>query len=143
MSQRHDPTYELERERIEKAGGNVSFDRLDAQLNVSRAFGDHLYKLNKNIPFKEQILTALPDVKTLEIDIEKDSYIILVSKCIWNFMTSQGICDFINKKLKSDHLKLSDICEDLLMHCLAPNSDEDSQGLDNMTCILILINKKI
>jgi protein phosphatase 1G len=143
MSQKHVPSNELERERIEKAGGFVSNDRLNATLNVSRAIGDHLNKSNKDLPFKEQMLTSLPDVKMLDIDYEKDLFMVLVSKSIWNSMNSQGICDFIYEKLKSNHAKLSDICEDVLMHCLVPNLDGESHGLDNMTCILVLFKKEI
>ena len=142
MSQKHLPSNELERDRIEKAGGVVSNDRLNDTLNVSRAFGDHLFKLNKDLSFTEQMLTSLPDVKMLDIDLERDSFMVLVSKSIWNSMNSQGICDFINEKLKSNHAKLSDICEDILMHCLAPNLEGEIHGLDMyMTCILVLFKK--
>lgn len=44
MSADHKPYGEIERDRIEKAGGFVQWNRVDGDLAVSRAFGDFSYK---------------------------------------------------------------------------------------------------
>ncbi|CAB4060920.1 PPM1G [Lepeophtheirus salmonis] len=50
-SRYHKPEDDIEKERIVKAGGNVTNDgRVDGGLNLSRALGDHAYKLKKNSP---------------------------------------------------------------------------------------------
>lgn len=52
-------------------------------------------------------------------------------------MSSQEVCDYISERLNANYAKLSQICEELFMHCLAPNSEGDGTGCDNMTCIIV------
>jgi protein phosphatase 1G len=78
MSEDHKPEDELERLRIEKAGGVVTKDgRVNSGLNLSRAIGDHSYKMNASLPLSEQMITSAPDVKYLEIDPQKDKFMVL------------------------------------------------------------------
>lgn len=78
MSEDHKPEDENERRRIEKAGGTISKDgRVNNGLNLSRAIGDHSYKMNESLPLSEQMITSLPDVKYLELDPQKDKFMVL------------------------------------------------------------------
>lgn len=52
-------------------------------------------------------------------------------------MSSQEVCDYISERLNANYAKLSQICEELFMHCLSPTSDGDGTGCDNMTCIIV------
>lgn len=141
MSSDHKPEDELERKRIENAGGQVTADgRVNGGLNLSRAIGDHSYKQNKNLSPREQMITALPDVRTLTLDVNSDDFMVLACDGIWNYMSSQEVIDFIRKKMNSD-IKLSKICEQLFDHCLAPNTMGDGTGCDNMTCIIVKFHK--
>lgn len=138
MSYDHKPEDEAERSRVEKAGGQVTKDgRINNGLNLSRAIGDHTYKRNKDLPLSEQMITSLPDVLTLDIDREKDKFMVLACDGIWNFMSSQDVCDYVQERMDANYAKLSQICEELFMHCLAPNSEGDGTGCDNMTCVLV------
>lgn len=138
MSFDHKPEDDLERQRVEKAGGEVTKDgRINNGLNLSRAIGDHTYKRNTSLALSEQMITALPDVMTLDIDRTKDKFMVLACDGIWNFMSSQDVCDYIQERIDANYTKLSQICEELFMHCLAPNSEGDGTGCDNMTCILV------
>ena len=138
MSYDHKPEDEAERERVEKAGGQVTSDgRINNGLNLSRAIGDHTYKRNKDLPLAEQMITSLPDVLTLDIDAAKDKFMVLACDGIWNFMSSQEVCDYVTERLDANYPKLSQICEELFLHCLAPNTEGDGTGCDNMTCILV------
>lgn len=138
MSYDHKPEDDLERERVEKAGGQVTSDgRINNGLNLSRAIGDHTYKRNKDLPLAEQMITSLPDVLTLDIDTTKDKFMVLACDGIWNFMSSQEVCDYVTERLEANYAKLSQICEELFLHCLAPNTEGDGTGCDNMTCILV------
>lgn len=138
MSIDHKPEDTPEHERITKAGGKVSNDgRINGGLNLSRAIGDHSYKQNKNLGPKEQMITALPDVKTLTIDPEKDQFMVLACDGIWNFMSSQDVCDFILPRLVEGRERLSQICEEMFDHCLAPSTMGDGTGCDNMTAIIV------
>ena len=44
--------------------------------------GDHVYKRNADLPLKEQMITALPDVKSLTLT-DDDEFIILACDGIW------------------------------------------------------------
>ncbi|XP_059057041.1 uncharacterized protein LOC131850720 isoform X2 [Achroia grisella] len=138
MSIDHKPEDTPELERIINAGGKVSNDgRINGGLNLSRAIGDHSYKQNKDLGAKEQMITALPDVKTLTIDPEKDQFMVLACDGIWNFMSSQDVCDFIVPRLEEGRERLSQICEEMFDHCLAPSTMGDGTGCDNMTAIIV------
>jgi hypothetical protein len=42
--------------------------------------GDHAYKQNKKLPLMEQMISPLPDIRTLEIDPITDTWMILGKK---------------------------------------------------------------
>lgn len=114
MSIDHKPEDDLERNRIIKAGGKVSSDgRVNGGLNLSRAIGDHAYKQNTELTDREQMITALPDVRTLTINPSEDEFMVLACDGIWNFMTSQEVVDFIKPKLAENAENLSHICEEV------------------------------
>uniref|UniRef100_A0A6P7GYY9 protein-serine/threonine phosphatase n=1 Tax=Diabrotica virgifera virgifera TaxID=50390 RepID=A0A6P7GYY9_DIAVI len=144
MSFDHKPEDEPERERIVKAGGKVTADgRVNGGLNLSRAIGDHAYKQNKELSDKEQMITALPDVKTLTINPVDDEFLVLACDGIWNFMSSQEVVDFIRPRILESKSKLSTICEEMFDHCLAPHTLGDGTGCDNMTAIIVQFKTNI
>ena len=49
----HTPKLPVEKARIEQAGGYVAFGRVNAELAVSRALGDHCYKINSTVAAKD------------------------------------------------------------------------------------------
>ncbi len=101
--------------RIEKAGGKVTADgRVNGGLNLSRAIGDHTYKANKSINLEDQMITAYPDVKSMELT-ENDEFMILACDGIWNFMSSQDVVDYVKERIFV-YPKLSQICEDVRIH---------------------------
>uniref|UniRef100_A0A671QIM0 Protein phosphatase 1G n=1 Tax=Sinocyclocheilus anshuiensis TaxID=1608454 RepID=A0A671QIM0_9TELE len=140
MSYDHKPEDELELTRIKNAGGKVTMDgRVNGGLNLSRAIGDHFYKRNKALPPEEQMISALPDVKVLTLN-EDHEFMVIACDGIWNVMSSQEVLDFVNERLKTEAGKnrpLSAIIEELLDHCLAPDTSGDGTGCDNMTCMII------
>uniref|UniRef100_A0A673KY53 protein-serine/threonine phosphatase n=1 Tax=Sinocyclocheilus rhinocerous TaxID=307959 RepID=A0A673KY53_9TELE len=140
MSYDHKPEDELELTRIKNAGGKVTMDgRVNGGLNLSRAIGDHFYKRNKALPPEEQMISSLPDVKVLTLN-EDHEFMVVACDGIWNVMSSQEVVDFVNERLKTEAGKnrpLSAIIEELLDHCLAPDTSGDGTGCDNMTCVII------
>lgn len=140
MSLDHKPEDEPEMARVVKAGGKVTQDgRVNGGLNLSRAIGDHAYKQNKELSDKEQMITALPDIRTLTINPSEDEFMVLACDGIWNFMTSQEVVDFVRPRLQESTgpEKLSQICEEMFEHCLAPHTMGDGTGCDNMTAIIV------
>lgn len=142
MSFDHKPEDELERTRINKAGGRVTQDgRVNGGLNLSRAIGDHAYKTNKDLPLSDQMISPVPDVKKLTIDPEKDSFVLLACDGIWNSLSSQETVDFVNDRLEKKNAKhdtnyLTNIIKELFDHCLAPDTMGDGTGCDNMTAVI-------
>uniref|UniRef100_H2M4K1 Protein phosphatase 1G n=1 Tax=Oryzias latipes TaxID=8090 RepID=H2M4K1_ORYLA len=141
MSYDHKPEDELELARIKNAGGKVTMDgRVNGGLNLSRAIGDHFYKRNDALPPEEQMISAMPDVKVLTLNEDHD-FMVIACDGIWNVLSSQEVVDFISERLKPDEggevRPLSSIVEELLDHCLAPDTSGDGTGCDNMTCIIV------
>uniref|UniRef100_A0A3B4T2X8 protein-serine/threonine phosphatase n=1 Tax=Seriola dumerili TaxID=41447 RepID=A0A3B4T2X8_SERDU len=141
MSYDHKPEDEVELARIKNAGGKVTMDgRVNGGLNLSRAIGDHFYKRNKALPPEEQMISAMPDVKVLTLNEEHD-FMVIACDGIWNVLSSQEVVDFISERIKPDQSgsarPLSSIVEELVDHCLAPDTSGDGTGCDNMTCIII------
>ncbi|XP_061600761.1 protein phosphatase 1G [Cololabis saira] len=143
MSYDHKPEDEVELARIKNAGGKVTMDgRVNGGLNLSRAIGDHFYKRNKALPAEEQMISAMPDVKVLTLNGDHD-FMVIACDGIWNVLSSQEVVDFISERLKPDQngkvRPLSSVVEELLEHCLAPDTSGDGTGCDNMTCIIVTL----
>ncbi|KAG4076919.1 hypothetical protein HA402_015906 [Bradysia odoriphaga] len=137
MSFDHKPEDTEESQRIMKAGGRVTMDgRVNGGLNLSRAIGDHAYKMNKDLKPEEQMISAMPDVKQITLE-EEDEFMVLACDGIWNFMTSEEVVEFVRKRIAEKKDKLSGICEELFTNCLAPNTAGDGTGCDNMTAVIV------
>ncbi|KAK9101756.1 hypothetical protein Sjap_019010 [Stephania japonica] len=153
LSRDHKPDLEVEKERILRAGGFIHAGRVNGSLNLARAIGDMEFKQNKFLPVEKQVVTANPDVNTVEL-CDDDDFLVLACDGIWKFcvvadisslidardcMSSQQLVDFIHEQLKSEN-KLSAVCERVLDRCLAP-STATGEGCDNMTMILVQFKK--
>lgn len=135
----HKPTLDSERERIENAGGYVSWGRVNGNLALSRAIGDFEFKRSFERPVEQQIVTAFPEVHPHDVDA-KDEFLVLACDGIWDCLTSQQVVDIVRRSVANGK-ELNDICEDLMERCLAPDSDTGGIGCDNMTvCIVALLN---
>ncbi|GMT17770.1 hypothetical protein PFISCL1PPCAC_28638 [Pristionchus fissidentatus] len=131
----HKPEDQIEMDRITKAGGIVNEDgRVNGGLNLSRALGDHCYKKNKTLPLREQMISALPDVKILETT-DEDDFIVVACDGIWNSLESQQVVDFVKERLVLNK-SLTEICEEMCTACLADSTSGDGTGCDNMTIIV-------
>ncbi|XP_060847129.1 probable protein phosphatase CG10417 isoform X2 [Rhopalosiphum padi] len=138
MSKDHKPKDKSELKRILAAGGRVSSDgRINHGLNMSRALGDHMYKTNSLFSNTKQMITALPDVQTIDLKPENGDFIVLACDGIWNSLCSQKAVDFISNRIHCPDIKLSSICEELFEVCLAPDTPNAGVGCDNMTCIIV------
>ncbi|XP_028081614.1 probable protein phosphatase 2C 60 isoform X3 [Camellia sinensis] len=137
LTRDHKPNLEAENERILKAGGSVQFGRVNGNLNLARAIGDMELKQNKSLPAENQILTANPDVNTVEL-CDDDEFIVLACDGIWDCMSSQEVVDFVREQLKTE-TKLSVLCERVFDRCIAPLAG--GNGCDNMTMILVQFKK--
>mmetsp|Transcript_47724 Transcript_47724/g.103857 ORF Transcript_47724/g.103857 Transcript_47724/m.103857 type:complete len:324 (-) Transcript_47724:75-1046(-) len=146
LSKDHKPTLASERKRIKEAGGWVDNreDRVNGDLALSRALGDHRFKKALHLPACDQIITCVPDVQRLARQAS-DEFILIACDGVWDVMLSQQVVSFIRQRLgprntwgtrlASGELKLSAIVEQLLDHCISPAL---ASG-DNLTAVLILL----
>jgi protein phosphatase 1G len=68
-------------------------------LNLSRSLGDLEYKCDTSIPLKDQMLTAMPDIRKEKIGPDSQ-FFILACDGIWDCLTSQEAVDFTNELIR-------------------------------------------
>lgn len=122
--------------RIVRAGGAVIRGRINMQINVSRAFGDHMYKCNPELQLTEQMIIAVPDIRILPFNEQTDQFMVLMCDGIWNTMDSEEIVNYIKGRIRTD--KLSQITEDIIHRILPKEMPETGiKGKDNMTIVIV------
>lgn len=137
MSVDHKPTQEEERNRILKAGGFISDGRVNGCLALSRAIGDLEFKRSYELAPEEQVVTAYPEVRKLELSRE-DDFLILACDGIWDVLSSQACVDFVKQKLAAG-VPLKAVCEALCDRCMAQDTRGSGIGCDNMTVVIVKI----
>lgn len=134
LSHDHKPSNPVEESRIYKAGGWIDFNRVNGNLALSRAIGDFNFKEKRDFPPEDQVVTANPDVTSLDISSDLE-FVVVACDGIWDVMSNQEVVDFVRRRI-SEKMKLETICEALLDHCLAPDCRMGGVGCDNMTAIV-------
>ncbi|CAO2170417.1 unnamed protein product [Urochloa humidicola] len=145
----HKPDSPIEKQRIERAGGEVTGDsafvlpgeaegflqqrglgaaRINGILPHSRAIGYFAFKSDKGLPAKHQMVTCYPGLHIMDItnDIE---FLVIVSDGIGTYMTSQGVVNLIRNQLTSGKTDLGIICKRLCDRC--------ELSADNVAAILV------
>lgn len=147
LSEDHKPDLPKERERIHRAGGTVLEQqvgdlrtfRVNGNLNVSRSIGDLYYKNDPLLAPEDQLITSSPDIIEYQRS-PKDQFLLIASDGVWDQISNQAAVDFVLRQLGR---KPSDILEDLLNQCFAPDlSKTGGLGGDNMTAVLVLLNSE-
>ena len=113
----HKPYNDLERQRIEKAGGTVLMQRVNGALAVSRALGDFDYKRSSELPAIDQLVSPEPEITKMSRDIDKDSFLLLACDGIFDVMSNEEVVAYVSKKLTLSE-DLPAICSDLIDMCL-------------------------
>jgi len=135
LSTDHKPSDVEEKNRIEKAGGFVEFNRVNGNLALSRALGDFAFKTKPELAAEKQIISPEPEVVVREIT-EDLQFVVLACDGIWDVLSNQEVADFVIHRL-AQGLEPELICEELMTRCLASDSSMGGLGCDNMTVILI------
>lgn len=63
-------------------------------------------------------------------------FIVLACDGIWDVMNNKEVVSFIRENIASGH-EPEEICEELMMRCLAPDCQMAGLGCDNMTVVLV------
>lgn len=137
LSEDHKPDNKPERQRIENAGGEVVFGRINYGVNVSRAFGDHSYKRKKNLSANKQMIIALPDIKVEKFEQKSDNCLVLISDGVWKSYSNEELIAYINKRIEKVR-PLSKICEEVFRQILPKVFPKRGiKGTDNMTLLIV------
>ncbi|XP_060042948.1 protein phosphatase 1B isoform X2 [Erinaceus europaeus] len=128
-TQDHKPCDPREKERIQRAGGSVMIQRVNGSLAVSRALGDYDYKCVDGKGPTEQLVSPEPEVFDVP-RADDDGFIVLACDGIWDVMTNEELCDFVQSRLQvSDDLE--SVCNWVVDTCLHKGSR------DNMSIVLV------
>jgi len=139
LSRDHNPDQQDEYDRIYKAGGMVNEEgRVEGNLNLSRAIGDLFYKSNTSIAPEEQMITANPEIQTIDLCLD-DEFLIIACDGIWNVMDNQEVVDFVRRKI-AEGKTLGEISGALCDVCLSAGVDGDGTGCDNETVVLMTLS---
>ena len=95
----HKPQQQRERERIKKAGGDVTFNgvwRVAGILATSRALGDYPLKDKK-------LVIADPDILTFDLKDHNPMFLILASDGLWDTFTNDEAVAFIKERINEPH----------------------------------------
>lgn len=128
-------------------------------LALSRALGDFEFKRNTSLSPEDQVVTANPDLIVHE-PIPEDEFVVLACDGpfasssiaagllltvprtsvtgIWDVMSSQHVVDYVRRSIQA-RKPLDTICEEIMEHCLAPDSDCSGIGCDNMTVMVVAL----
>ena len=106
-----------EAERVIKAGGKITKNRVQGQLVLSRSLGD-LY-------VKKYGVINLPDISTNTIDYNI-KYVIIASDGIWDVVDEKTVLNMSKMKKNAD-----DFCKDLVKLAI------EKESKDNISCIVI------
>lgn len=113
LSEDHKPFDEIEKRRIEHAGGTVQWKRVDGDLAVSRALGDFQFKNNQSFPAKEQKVTFLPDITVHERSPE-DDVLLLACDGLWDVMSNSESIDLIRKLFQTGETQTELVAEEMV-----------------------------
>lgn len=158
LSNDHKPSLDEEKDRIDRAGGHVKFNRVNGDLAVSRALGDFAYKQRDDLPAEAQAVTALPELKS-EPRSADDEFVLLACDGVWDVLSSQECCTYVSALLRANERPAAEkagaasgadtrhapaastrdwdlgaVSEALLDHCLQKGSR------DNMSVIIVALN---
>lgn len=73
------------------------------------------------------------EVRTITPDWE---FIVLACDGIWDVMSSEEVVSYVRENIASG-MEPEEICENLMMRCLAPDCQMAGLGCDNMTVVLV------
>lgn len=127
----HKPYNEEEKQRIEKAGGTVSWNRVDGDLAVSRAFGDFRYK-NVDLPQEEQKVSPEPEI-LFQPRSDQNEFVVLACDGVWDVMSNEEVTEEVRKMLAEGEERPVLMAEELVDISL------EKQSKDNISCLVALL----
>jgi serine/threonine protein phosphatase PrpC len=131
----HKPDTESEARRIRAAGGSVSFSRVDGDLAMSRAIGDHAYKNVPHLNPLEQKVVPTPDCT--EIVLAATDIVLVCCDGLVEKLSNAQVASFIVDQLSSQRAAGGAVDPALIMAALLDFSLVKGSK-DNMSAALLL-----
>jgi serine/threonine protein phosphatase PrpC len=88
---------------------------------------------------EEQIVTADPDVRVMDLHAD-DKFLILACDGIWDMLTNDQAVAFVETRLQQN-MDPCKICAQMCDHCLATHTQGIGKGCDNMSAMVVVLNK--
>jgi len=143
LSLDHKPDRRDEAERIESAGGFVSFRRVLGRLAVSRAFGDEEYKA---IPDKDgadtgkPLVIADPEIR-LERITPEDDFLLMACDGLFDVFSSQEAVDFVHGRLAAMPPNEQDPMR--AVRDIVHEAIHERRSRDNVTALLVTFKRAL
>ena len=83
------------------------------------------------------MVTAYPDVQVRTITPDWE-FVVLACDGIWDVMTNDEVVSFVRQNIAAG-VDPEDICESIMMQCLAPDCQMAGLGCDNMTVVIVCL----
>eukprot|EP00939_MAST-03C_sp_MAST-3C-sp1_P003220 g3220.t1 len=133
MSSDHKPYDEVEKTRIEAAGGRVYWGRVNGKLAVSRAVGDFVHKGAADVRPENQMVTIDADVKIFPREAD-DRFIVLACDGVWDVLSNEDVVKLVGGAIDEGE---SDC--DILAKLVIEKAFEKGSS-DNITAIVATIS---
>lgn len=140
LSLDHKPDREDEAERIESAGGFVSFRRVLGRLAVSRAFGDEEYKVMPDQTDGKPLVIADPEIRVEQLT-PQDEFLFMACDGLFDVFTSQEAVDFIHSRLSTMPANEQDpqkAVQDIVHEAI-----HERRSRDNVTALLVTFKRSV
>lgn len=129
MSVDHKPTDEVEKKRIQAAGGTVHMRRVDGDLAVSRTFGDFAYKNRTDLPASQQKVSPIPDIVVHQRSSD-DEFVLLACDGVWDVLSNEEAVAYTKSIFASGESDIVLVAEEIVDHAL------DKGSRDNISAVI-------
>ncbi|PXF43294.1 phosphatase 2C 71 [Gracilariopsis chorda] len=123
LSEDHRPVHDVERQRIQNAGGFVAWARVNGVLNVSRAFGDHCMK---------SVVVSTPSVSEVVLD-DSDRFVVLACDGLWDFVSEKSVIQTASRCF-DEGMNADEVARVLVKEAIHHNST------DNVSVMVVLFD---
>lgn len=97
--------------------------------------GYNEYLNNSKVDKQIEMFSAYPEVQVHEITPEWE-FVVIACDGIWDVMSNEEVVAFVRERIASG-VEPEEICENLMMICLAPDCQMAGLGCDNMTVVIV------
>jgi serine/threonine protein phosphatase PrpC len=144
LSLDHKPDREDEAQRIESAGGFVSFRRVLGRLAVSRAFGDEEYKQSADTADPnssgKSLVIADPEIRVEQLT-PQDEFLFMACDGLFDVFSSQEAVEFMHSRLASMPSNEQDpqrAVQDIVHEAI-----HERRSRDNVTALLVTFKRAV